>query len=83
MTAAEALGCQACGLPITPCLVCASPLPVSQADDALMKTCRSCGVVNPLGKVASLDIASTWKRNPMLCFRLQMTARNGMQVCLS
>lgn len=49
MTAAEALGCQSCGLPITPCLVCASPLPVSQADDALIKTCRSCGVVNPLG----------------------------------
>lgn len=51
MTAAEELGCQACGLAITPCLVCASSLPVFSVDDVLMKACCRCGFVNPLGEV--------------------------------
>ncbi|XP_024359962.1 uncharacterized protein [Physcomitrium patens] len=61
MTAAEELGCQACGLAITPCLVCASSLPVFSVDDVLMKACCRCGFVNPLGDKCRevLDIPPT------------------------
>lgn len=72
MTAVEALGCQACGLPITPCLICASPLPVPGVDDPLFKTCRSCGVVNPLGKfsfhlLAASPLSGNLYGDPCFC----------------
>ena len=67
MTAAEALGCEACGLPISPCLVCANPFSFPRVDDSQIKTCRSCGVVNPLGNWLHLFAVSSTPGNCNLC----------------
>ncbi len=51
MPAAQALGCSACGRAITPCLVCAFPIPVATSEREIFgsKSCGKCGVLNPVG----------------------------------
>ena len=87
MTAAQALGCQACGGAITPCLVCAHPISVPESQNPSNKACCKCGVLNPLGEIAIscsciciADFGVTWLTSSYLLIYMVMQSLWRMHV---